>query len=732
MKCLCITGLDTADIEPIASILERAGMLRPKPSRRDESVSIGYWHEGVIAQRLEITSDSDEGLPADLGDSPGKFWEQLASDIFTANVKSRVWGWADPHSATLLDFWLRFEPSLNFILVTTTPERTLANAVMGKSDPDLVDALVEEWLDRHEVMLRFYHRNPQRCLLIDADESAANPVALLERCNMLWKLRLATEQLPVSSSNCEPLAEFLVSRFAAMNPRIDPLRRELAATRVSLGVMKRDSAPASDVGMLITNYRRLRDRSSEAAQIDGLHRRIAVLEEALNRTMQETEALHQQNINQAEKYQHVRHEAEQNLQASERANAELILQMDSSRTALNEELDATLFQVNEVCHENELLQLQVHQVQDELEYIFKENLSLRKQVQTLSERWQRMLDKNPEYFEYESLDVLSLATPAASNRCSWLVKNLSIAGRTFSEFRFGTLLEDGLVGLLFNRQSAGGLLRWPAAAVHDEILLIPGGMPDVLRSRQELLASLGTRDWRMLRALVKMLKGALARPAFLHAAGHLNLEALSQGLAACDDALSHFPEVFRYDQLDLKREQVNHDYEHLWLGVENVTTGGDSWPAFEFRLSCAEVTPSKFGNFPKLEFPEKVSQAPFDSWFVEAYDDFGAKLELRYALPNSMDTAVWNRLSLHDRNFVLALVAALPGMLKHLRISGVELQRSWDDWYAMACELLRITQLVLLPAAAAQPHEDARANTSLPKIPDKRAGRKSVKGRKSR
>jgi len=160
-----------------------------------------------------------------------------------------------------------------------------------------------------------------------------------------------------------------------------------------------------------------------------------------------------------------------------------------------------------------------------------------------------------------------------------------------------------------------------------------------------------------------------------------------------DKILTDFPAKLRFDQVSLKREQVNPDYEHLWLRLENVSLDGKRWPEFEVRLSCAHVSPDHFGYFPKLEFPAGASQAPFENWFVEATDDFGVKLELRFALPDMLDMKVWWRIVPKDRAFILALIDRLPMMLEALRGQGIKLRRDWQDWIQMTREMRRIGAL---------------------------------------
>jgi hypothetical protein len=153
------------------------------------------------------------------------------------------------------------------------------------------------------------------------------------------------------------------------------------------------------------------------------------------------------------------------------------------------------------------------------------------------------------------------------------------------------------------------------------------------------------------------------------------------------------PSVFRFDELTLMREQVNHDYEHLWLNFRHVAIGNKRLLDFDFRISCANLRPKVFGQFPKLEFPETSGRAAITEWFDESYDDFGPKLELRFALPESMDMQVWERLSASDREFLEALVQQMPAFLSELETSGLKLKRSWDDWQQLVREVGRILKV---------------------------------------
>jgi hypothetical protein len=287
-----------------------------------------------------------------------------------------------------------------------------------------------------------------------------------------------------------------------------------------------------------------------------------------------------------------------------------------------------------------------------------------------------MLQGNPAYCDYQSIEILP---SEGGNITHWRIKELNAVGRSLPELEFETTVTDGVASIAIGGQT----------------------LPD-----------LGTSEWDLLQALVPLLERTLASPAALQLPEGFNPQELQDGLAKLGVVMQQLPPTLRCDQVKLTREQVNPDYEHLWLHFENLAFNGKRWPEFEFRLSCANVRPKHFGMYPKLEFPQHTGQAPFEAWFEEAYDDFGAKLELRFALPDAMDLAVWQRLSENDHAFIFALISRLPALFSRLQNTGTNLKRPWADWLAMAQEVQRI----LLLRTAAQPQASPAAPMPVAKV----------------
>ena len=163
-KTLCITGFDHPALNAVAATLFSAGLAEAKPVARDPSLDMHTWHARVVAKL------QGNGAPTHIG----RLWEQLAGDIFMANLDAPVWGWSTPHSAALLDFWLQFDPHLYFVLTCVTPLDALAHAIASPSDTRSPEVVLQQWLTAHQAMLRFHLRHPERSVLIGAEIGRAH------------------------------------------------------------------------------------------------------------------------------------------------------------------------------------------------------------------------------------------------------------------------------------------------------------------------------------------------------------------------------------------------------------------------------------------------------------------------------------------------------------------------------------------------------------------------------
>lgn len=698
MKCICVTGAVQANVESVFTVLQQAGLDLPKLNQRNDAIDIVSWHDQVSA--LEANQPAAENTTHNLG----RFMDQMAGDIFVTNIKAALWGWADSRSTPLLDYWHDFDPRINFVLVYVSPEQMLADAIRTTTAELSVEAVMAAWQSHNQKLLRFHLRNPQRSLLIDSREALVNPQALLDLCAEKWSLDLTayTDHTDALKPEDDLLALYLAQQLCTEHTEVADLTYEIAATLNRLADVNAKISNCLPIANedLINSYRVLQDRSAEQ-QLQEQQEEIAALKDCFDERKKQ---------------------AEQELKTLRADNTKIIKVLDAQLASSENSLKSST-------QENELLLLQLHQVQEELEHYFLQHQDKQNALKLEEIRWQRMLQRNPDYCDYESLKLLPEES-GQDNALAWQFQNLHIASRSIPQLTFQTFTEQGLTGFVFSESTSKENIftRWPLNSLNEEQLtLIPYGEGELIAKRFETLINLSTSDWAFLQALIRMLLSILQQPQTLNLPTDVNVQTHLEGLIAFQDIINKFPPILRYDQLTLKRSQVNPDYEHLWLNLDNLTFGDKHLPAFNFRLSCANVGPNRFGGYPKLEFPETTESCIFEGWFIESYDDFGGKLELRFALPKAMDIEVWQRLSDNDRDFLFALLMSLPNMLGILQNSTTQIKRPWADWLNMVKDMQAILEQQRSTQSLVSAEPEATAAIEADIVPIKVAPKKPVK-----
>lgn len=694
MKIICVTGSPGSDVNKVADIFFAAGVMPALPLRQDASFTLAGWHDKVIA-----AAGGNQETPSPVH-QPGRFWEQFATNLFMENMQQAQWAWADPRSVWLLDFWQQFEPNLHFVLVYTSPQRALAEALAaGRKHGADTAALMAAWAAHQQEILRFHHRNPTRTILVDAAECAATPAALLDVCVARWNLDLApaTVEFPTPAT-AATLVGYLAEQLRQTQPEVQALQQELEASLYALLPAPTNSAVAPELFAAVEDYRELRNVATHAelalstatAQVEVMSEQVALHEKsiaALTVALKAAEADKSAQLEKAEALAALaatrkeldtarqgikRLEDEQRVHANRRRDDEQRVQ--AAQTAANAAKEAGA-KVKEAQQENELLLVQLHQVQEELEHYFLEHKRAVKQIEEAGVRWQRMLERTPDYCDYQALELLGL--DPAGQRTSWRFSELNAGGRAYPELRFDIAVAGGKAEFAFARDGQA-----------------PGA--------PQALDSLTCSEWLLLPTLCRVLDEALQAPAgSLAQLGQAQRAALGDALAGLANTIDAVPSALRFDQVTLKREQVNPDYEHLWLQLGNLSLGEKRWGNVDFRLSCANVRPGKFGTHPKLEFPSETGAALLVGWFAESFDDFGDKLELRFALPEAMDMSVWDQLSPADQAILQMLVAKLPQMLSRLDDGKTNLSRPIADWQQLAGAVQSITAARTVVAAQA-------------------------------
>lgn len=389
----------------------------------------------------------------------------------------------------------------------------------------------------------------------------------------------------------------------------------------------------------------------------------------------------------------------QNQKASERLAAVTTAkeQLTQENAALQTRLVAItqaqqqqLTQIEETESENELLLLNLHQTQEELEQYFLRTQATEAQCEKLRSCLQRALNNHPDYWAFDTLEASLLESTDTQQTVQWHLTDVYLGERLISELRFKTVLINGLAGIVIQR-SAGidspePLLRWPGAcAAAEELPCIPV-QGSAAQGNNALLSALGPTDWRALQALAKNLAALLDKPDAEQLPTALDAAGLRNGLNALEATLVAWPNLLRYDAIQLHETPQGDGYQSLAISLTNLQLGERHWSALDYRLATVDEPGQSFGQNPRLEFPESTRNA-LQSWFAESDDERGARLELRFARPEAMDTRVWNRLDGDDRLLIAALIVNFGTQLEELRQASVASQPG-QDWQSVV-ELMK-------------------------------------------
>jgi hypothetical protein len=172
MNKIVIVGHPTSGYREVEALLHQSGMRPPLPSRR----------EGLLPQDITATlckahktppldAVMDEGEITQI--QAGPVWHGMALDLMLGNLDQELWGWADPQTLFALDYWKDLDPKLSFVLVYDEPHRALMDGQpeAGAAAPkDGVQRRLNNWAACNGALLSFFLRNPQRCLLVHAQQ----------------------------------------------------------------------------------------------------------------------------------------------------------------------------------------------------------------------------------------------------------------------------------------------------------------------------------------------------------------------------------------------------------------------------------------------------------------------------------------------------------------------------------------------------------------------------------
>lgn len=702
MKVIVVCGSPWSKSESVYSILQSSGLASPSVPSQQVSASIGEWHDKLFAGRQTV--EIREPL------QPGKAWEQLAGDIFIANWNKPQWGWTDARSSWLLDFWRDFEPDLGFVLVTSRPELSMARAIsqsLGAAFES--EKIVSSWRAYNHELLRFFSRNRDRCLLMNAEDAATHAAEFAQICSERFGIDL---KLPASLDTQTKAPESRLSVLLAKQlikdfPETESLQLEIDASRhrftaVAGSYLPPSRSGLSDLDAAIAETRELMhlaqwELQAMKASKEALEQQHGALRSQLSQLTSENDALSgertslQSELKQVtaskialEQQQAALHSqlsqltTERNALGAERTSLHSELKQITASKIVQEQQQAVLhFQLSQLTAEKNALSEQRSLLQSELAQVTTAKNALEQQYREL----QTQLTKITANKEAQELELAALK----SSRDEAL-NNLDETRRTLAEVNESTAGKEN--DLVLSNQQVTALAN-ENAQLQQRLVDTEQRVQDTELSLEEqkkaasMELSTTRQEAHEQRKENELLTIQLHQ--VLEELQHyfLRHEELSQNLRQFEERwsrmLKRHPDYLDWSSIDLIASAVSEPEASTRWRITGLFAGNRMLPEFDIEIA------SEHGN-PALVFfrnqTEQGGDAPLLRWPLEAVGQ--DQLRLQPAGPDTDRHHRWNQLyglTTTDWKLSIALCGTLFELLNSRRmVQGIDMEPGVEFW----------------------------------------------------
>ena len=382
MDKILIVGHPQSGHDTIERLMASAGMALARPSRREglrpDEISSALCRADT---RTLLEAPDEDGALRQLDIGP--VWQGLALDLMLGNIDQPTWGWSDPQSVVLLDYWREIDPGITFVLVYDGQDSVLADMTVEEArqlTPDGLARHLRNWSVFNATLLRFYLHHPGRCLLVQARQACATPQVFLQQVQA--RLRgtgqlHAVSELPArpAPKADSPAWSFLTDTLLCQHPECVHLYEALQASANLPETRTHSDRTAALLSAWLDLADLSQDRLEQRQHLTTCHTRIGELEQCLH---------HRDTVIEQQQQRALALEAQE--QASQQERAQSSAQLHQLRLALEtqgqqrQQLSAKVLSLTEALERNEQV------VTERQEQITRLDLQLTRQQQLLAER----------------------------------------------------------------------------------------------------------------------------------------------------------------------------------------------------------------------------------------------------------------------------------------------------------------------------------------------------------
>lgn len=316
-----------------------------------------------------------------------KMADNIMVDLLLANLDSENWGWEANNNLASLEYWGQAEPDVRFILVFDHPKNVLNNLISEKITIELLDQVMSEWVSYHQTMLGFFEKNQDKAILVEGAFAINDINSLgvqLKNIAQTLQLKSSWQVMNGSASSIESSNTKLQLQFNVVKNNIfaEIINKYPEVIKIFNTLLDKASIKNSDLiyktkrtslDSLVESLNYLEfeeDKKSSLANIEKSLEQKELEAQRLNRELQESNSKRQVLENELKK---VSNRIEEKAQSSHPVSTDIE-------------------------KENELLIVQLHQLQEELERYYIENKKLKSNEVGKSDRTIRDLEQQPTHY----------------------------------------------------------------------------------------------------------------------------------------------------------------------------------------------------------------------------------------------------------------------------------------------------------------------------------------------